>query len=147
MALPESVELPIQLSEGSTLPAYQTLGSAGMDLCTSEEFVLNPMERRLVGTGLRIAIPEGYEGQVRPRSGLAVRHGISMVNTPGTIDSDYRGEVRLILINFGNEAVQFSQGERIGQLVICPVVRASLKVVDGLDSTERGEGGFGSTGK
>jgi dUTP pyrophosphatase len=129
------------------MPSYQTAGSAGMDLCTSEEFVLNPMERRLVGTGIRIAIPVGFEGQVRPRSGLAVRHGISMVNTPGTIDSDYRGELRLILINFGTETVQFSQGDRIGQLVICPIVRAELRVVDGLDSTERGEGGFGSTGR
>jgi len=147
MHRPETVDLPIQLSEGATLPAYQTSGAAGMDLCTSETFVLNPMERRLVGTGVRVAIPEGFEGQVRPRSGLAIRNGISMVNTPGTIDSDYRGELRLILINFGAEAVQFSQGDRIGQLVICPVVRAAIKVVDGLDDTERGEGGFGSTGK
>src|SRR5471030_708803 len=115
MPLPETIELPIHLSEGSTLPAYQTADAAGLDLCTAEEFLLGPMERRLVSTGIRIAIPRGYEGQVRPRSGLAIRHGISMVNTPGTIDSDYRGEVRLILINFGTEAVQFSQGDRIGQ--------------------------------
>ncbi len=140
------VEVPIQLSDAATLPAYQTPGAAGMDLCCSEEFSICPMERKLVGTGVRIAVPEGYEAQVRPRSGLAFRHGISLVNTPGTIDSDYRGEVKLILINFGSETVQFSQGERVGQLVICPVIRASLKVVDELDGTQRGAGGFGSTG-
>jgi dUTP pyrophosphatase len=147
MPLPEPVELPIQLSEGATLPSYQTAGAAGLDICSAESFELNPMERKLVSTGIRLAIPEGYEGQVRPRSGLAVRHGISMVNTPGTIDSDYRGELKLILINFGADAVQFSRGDRIGQLVICPVVRAKLKVVDELEGTKRGEGGFGSTGK
>ena len=145
--MPNIVEVPIQISAAATLPSYQTSGAAGLDICCSEDFVLSPMERKLVSTGIRMAIPEGYEAQVRPRSGLAIRHGISMVNTPGTIDSDYRGEVRLILINFGAEAVQFNQGERIGQLVVCPVVRAHLKVVNELDGTERGEGGFGSTGK
>jgi dUTP pyrophosphatase len=140
------VEVPIQLSEPATLPAYQTAGSAGMDLCCTESFSICPMERKLVGTGIRIAVPTGYEAQVRPRSGLAIRHGISMVNTPGTIDSDYRGEVMLILINFGSETVQFSQGERIGQLVFCPVVQANLIVVEQLDGTQRGAGGFGSTG-
>jgi dUTP pyrophosphatase len=105
------------------------------------------MERKLVGTGIRIAVPQGFEAQVRPRSGLAIKHGISMVNSPGTIDSDYRGEIKLILINFGSEAVQFNQGERIGQLVMCPVARASLKVVKELNETERGQGGFGSTGR
>ncbi len=147
MSVPEIVELPIQLSDAATMPSYQTDGAAGLDLCCSERFTLQPLERKLIGTGVRIAIPVGYEGQVRPRSGLAIRHGISMVNSPGTIDSDYRGEIKLILINFGAEAVQFNRGERIGQLVICPVVRAQLKVVDELDGTERGEGGFGSTGK
>ena len=147
MLVSHMVEVPIQLSEFATLPSYQTLGAAGMDVCCSEEFSISPMERKLIGTGIRMAIPEGYEAQVRPRSGLAIRHGISMVNTPGTIDSDYRGELKLILINFGSEAVQFNQGERIGQLVFCPVVRASLKVVNELDGTERGQGGFGSTGK
>jgi len=141
------LELPVQLTEGATLPSYQTAGAAGLDLCCSEDFTLEPMERKLVSTGVRIAIPAGYEGQVRPRSGLAIRHGISMVNTPGTIDSDYRGELRLILINFGSDAVTFSRGDRIGQLVLCPVSRAQLKVVDGLDITDRGEGGFGSTGR
>lgn len=128
------------------MPRYQTAGAAGMDLCCAESFSLAPMERKLVPTGLRIAIPEGHEGQVRPRSGLAVRHGISMVNTPGTIDSDYRGEIALILINLGSDTVEFNRGERIGQLVVCPVTRVAIEVVDSLDGTERGEGGFGSTG-
>ena len=147
MLVSNMVEVPIKLSEAATLPSYQTPGAAGLDLCCAEGFSIEPMERKLVGTGIRIAIPHGFEAQVRPRSGLAIRHGISMVNTPGTIDSDYRGEVMLILINFGAEAVQFRQGERIGQLVICPVMRAQLKVVDELEGTERGEGGFGSTGR
>ncbi|MGV3614582.1 MAG: dUTP diphosphatase [Fimbriimonas sp.] len=132
--------------EGAELPTYQTAGSAGMDLRCFEDFSLAPLERRLVRTGLRIALPEGYEAQVRPRSGLALRHGIAMVNTPGTIDWDYRGEIGLILINLGSDVVQFSKGERVGQLVICPVVRAQLEVVDGLDETARGSAGFGSTG-
>ena len=118
-----------------------------MDLRSVEEVVLLPLERRLVPTGLRVAIPEGYEGQVRPRSGLAVRHGISMVNTPGTIDSDYRGEIRVLLINLSDSIVQLEKGERIAQLVICPVVRAEIAVVEQLDETERGAGGFGSTGR
>lgn len=136
----------VTLGEGATIPDYQTPGAAGMDLCCSESFAIDPMERRLVKTGLRIAVPEGFEAQVRPRSGLALRHGISMVNTPGTIDSDYRGEVGVLLINFGTDTVEFSQGDRIGQLVIVPVARAEIRVVEVLDETERGEGGFGSTG-
>lgn len=136
----------VTLDENATLPRYQTAGAAGMDLCCSESFTLQPMERRLVKTGIRIAVPEGFEAQVRPRSGLALKKGVSMVNTPGTIDSDYRGEVGLILINFGSEAVEFSQGDRIGQLVIAPVARAEMQVVEVLDETERGAGGFGSTG-
>lgn len=141
-----TVKLPIVLGPDATAPRYQTAGSAGMDLCCAEEVELAPMERRLVSTGLRIAVPEGYEAQVRPRSGLAIRHGISMVNTPGTIDSDFRGEVKIILINFGENVVKFARGERIGQLVLCPVVRAEVVIVEELDSTERGHGGFGSTG-
>jgi len=141
-----TIRLPIVLSSDATLPRYQTSGSAGLDLCCSESFEIKPMERRLVGTGLQIAIPQGYEGQVRPRSGLAIRHGISMVNSPGTIDSDYRGEVKIILINFGESVVKFQRGERIGQLVLCAVARAELDVVPVLDETDRGEGGFGSTG-
>ena len=105
------------------------------------------MERKLVPTGLRVAIPQGFEGQVRPRSGLAVKHGIGMINAPGTIDSDYRGEIKVILINLGSEVVRLDEGERIAQLVICPVARAAIIEVDELESTIRGEGGFGSTGR
>jgi dUTP pyrophosphatase len=117
-----------------------------MDLRCLEDFSLEPMQRQLVKTGLRVAIPEGFEAQVRPRSGLAARHGITMVNSPGTIDSDYRGEIGVILINLGAERVEFSAGERIGQLVIAPVVRAQWQLVETLEASERGEGGFGSTG-
>lgn len=140
------MRIEVTLTEDAKKPEYQTAGSAGMDICCSEEVTLQPMERKMVATGVRIAVPEGYECQVRPRSGLAIRHGISMVNTPGTIDSDYRGEIKLIMVNFGDSAVSFPKGERVGQLVICPVVRATLEVVPELDSTHRGDGGFGSTG-
>lgn len=136
----------IALNPGAVLPEYQTPQSAGMDLCCTEDFTLAPLERKMVGTGLRIAVPEGYEAQIRPRSGLAIRHGISMVNTPGTIDADYRGEIKVLLINLGAEAVRFDKGDRIGQMVICPVMRAEWRVVDALGETERGAGGFGSTG-
>jgi dUTP pyrophosphatase len=101
----------------------------------------------LVPTGVRLEIPQGYEGQVRPRSGLALKHGIAMVNAPGTIDSDYRGEIGVLLVNLGQNRVEFNAGDRVAQLVICPVIQASLKVVTQLDETERGSGGFGSTGK
>jgi dUTP pyrophosphatase len=140
------ITIPIQLSEAATLPAYKTAGSAGLDLCASEPVDLQPLERKLVPTGVRVAIPDGFEGQVRPRSGLALKQGISMVNTPGTIDSDYRGEIGVILINLGQEPVHFEKGDRIAQLVICPVAHGELFVVASLDSSERGEGGFGSTG-
>ena len=140
------VEIPVVLAEGAALPTYQTDGAAGMDLRSTEDVRLEPGERKAVPTGLRLAIPEGYEGQVRPRSGLALRHGVSMVNSPGTIDADYRGEVRMILINLGAEVVQFSRGERLGQLVICPIARAVLRPVERLEGSARGEGGFGSTG-
>jgi dUTP pyrophosphatase len=143
----DAVKVKISLSEGAVLPAYQTEHSAGMDLRCAEDFTLYPKERRLVGTGLKMAIPPGYEGQVRPRSGLAFKHGISLVNTPGTIDADYRGEIGVILINHGADVVTFNAGDRIAQFVIAPVVRAELIVVDELETTERGEGGFGSTGR
>lgn len=117
-----------------------------MDVRCLHGFEISPGERKLVPTGLRIAIPEGYEAQIRPRSGLALKHGISMVNTPGTIDSDYRGEVGVILINHGSEKVAFSAGERIAQMVVCPVARAEMVVVEDLDATSRAGGGFGSTG-
>ncbi len=142
----DHVQVRVTLSEGAVLPDYQTPHAAGMDIRCAQSFTLYPNERRLIPTGLKMAIPEGYEGQVRPRSGLALKHGISLVNTPGTIDSDYRGEIGVILINHGQDVVTFSAGERIAQMVICPVTRAELVVVDELESTERGEGGFGSTG-
>ena len=138
--------MKVALGTDAVLPRYQTAGSAGMDICSTEEVVLGPLERRLVPTGLRVAIPQGYEGQVRPRSGLALKMGVTMVNTPGTIDSDYRGEIKCILINLSSESVRLEKGERIAQLVIVPVAQAELAVVDDLDGTERGEGGFGSTG-
>lgn len=129
------------------LPRYETAGSAGLDLRADEPVALAPGERRLVPTGLAVEIPPGHEGQVRPRSGLALRLGVGMVNAPGTIDSDYRGEVGVILVNHGREPVSFARGERIAQLVIAPVARAELVLVDDLAESERGGGGFGSTGK
>lgn len=129
------------------LPRYETPGSAGMDLRADEPFALAPGERRLVPTGLAVEIPPGHEGQVRPRSGLAARHGIALVNAPGTIDSDYRGEVGVLLVNLGREPVTFARGDRIAQLVVAPVVQADIEVVDDLSGTGRGGGGFGSTGQ
>ncbi|HSM91445.1 MAG TPA: dUTP diphosphatase [Anaeromyxobacteraceae bacterium] len=129
------------------LPRYETAGSAGLDLRADEPVALAPGERRLVPTGLAVEIPYGYEGQVRPRSGLALRLGVGMVNAPGTIDSDYRGEVGVILVNHGREPVSFARGERIAQLVIAAVARAELVLVDELADSDRGAGGFGSTGK
>ncbi len=130
------------------LPSYKTRGSAGMDLhaAISAMVVLAPGQRQLIPTGLRFAIPEGCEGQVRPRSGLALRHGLSIVNSPGTIDSDYRGEVGIVLINHGLEPVTIEPLQRIAQLVITPVIIAELVEADDLDATERGSGGYGSTG-
>jgi dUTP pyrophosphatase len=141
------IRVPLVLAEGAALPFYASAGAAGADICASESFSLEPMERKRVPTGLRIAVPEGFEVQIRPRSGLAARHGLSMVNTPGTIDSDYRGEICVILINLGPERIQFEAGERIAQMVLAPVYQAEFEVCDDLDSTERGAAGFGSTGK
>jgi dUTP pyrophosphatase len=129
------------------LPRYETEGSAGLDLRADEPVALAPGERALVATGLSLEIPPGFEGQVRPRSGLAARHGVGLLNSPGTIDPDYRGEVKVILVNLGQAAVQFQRGERIAQLVIAPVARATLEVVEALGETGRGAGGFGSTGR
>ena len=132
------------------LPAYATSQSAGMDLRANIEspITLHPMERTLVPTGIRIELPEGYEAQVRPRSGLALKHGITVLNTPGTIDADYRGDCGVILINFGQEPYTFEAGERIGQFVIKrDVVQADWDLVLFLDETERGQGGFGHSGK
>ncbi|MGH6785936.1 MAG: dUTP diphosphatase [Novosphingobium sp.] len=132
--------------DGLDLPAYATAGAAGMDVVSAEELMLAPGARHAVATGLSFAIPPGFEIQVRPRSGLALRHGISVPNTPGTIDSDYRGELKVILINHGAEPFAIRRGDRIAQLVLAPVVRAGWVEVADLDETARGEGGFGSTG-
>jgi len=128
-------------------PRYQSEGAAGLDLRADEDFALEPGERRLVPTGLALAIPEGFEGQVRPRSGLAARHGIALVNAPGTIDADYRGEVQVILVNLGPAPFAARRGERIAQLVVSPVARVAVALVEELPGTSRGEGGFGSTGQ
>ncbi len=137
-------------AEGLPLPSYETPGAAGMDLRAAvpedEPMTLRPGSRAMIPTGLCIAVPEGFEAQVRPRSGLAARQGITCLNTPGTVDSDYRGEVKVILINLGEEDAVIRRGERIAQMVICPVVQASWVESGPLDETSRGSGGFGSTG-
>jgi dUTP pyrophosphatase len=133
--------------EGLPLPAYASEHAAGLDVVAAEALVLAPGERAAVATGFAIAIPHGYEVQVRPRSGLALKQGISVLNTPGTIDSDYRGEVKVILANLGAEPFAVVRGERIAQLVPAPVLRACFEEVDELDATDRGSGGFGSTGR
>ncbi len=132
--------------EGLPLPAYATSGAAGMDVVSAEDVTLAPGARHAVATGLAMAIPQGYEVQVRPRSGLALKHGITVPNTPGTIDSDYRGELKVILINLGTEPFVIARGDRVAQLVLAPVVQAAWDEVIELDATERGAGGFGSTG-
>ena len=130
------------------LPRYMTAHSAGMDLFADVEgeVVLKPGERRLIPTGIALAIPAGYEGQIRPRSGLALREGITVVNTPGTIDADYRGEVGILLINLGQQPFRVKRGDRIAQLVIAPVCRAELELTEELEATPRNDGGFGHTG-
>mgnify|MGYP001070765174 CR=1 FL=1 len=136
------------------LPSYETAGAAGADLRANlpaaeraAGFVLRPMERRVVPTGLRVEIPDGFEAQIRPRSGLALKHGISLPNTPGTIDSDYRGPLGVLLINLGVEPFVIGHGERIAQMIVAPVVRAVFAEAGSLDATARGVGGFGSTGR
>jgi len=133
--------------EGLPLPAYATAGAAGMDVVAAEELVLAPGARHAVATGFAMAIPVGFEVQVRPRSGLALKHGITCLNTPGTIDSDYRGEVKVILANLGDAPFPIARGDRIAQLVPAPVQHADLEEVASLDETARGSGGFGSTGR
>ncbi len=132
--------------EGLDLPVYATVGAAGMDVVSAEDVTIAPGMRHAVATGLAMAIPEGYEIQVRPRSGLALKHGITVPNTPGTIDSDYRGELKVILINHGGSDFAIRRGDRVAQLVLAPVTRASWLEVETLDETARGTGGFGSTG-
>lgn len=131
---------------GLPLPAYATAGAAGMDIVAAEDVTIPPMGRHAVSTGFAIAIPDGYEVQVRPRSGLALKHGISLPNTPGTIDSDYRGELKIIMINLGESDFVIARGDRIAQLVVAPVQIAIFAEVQELDDTARGSGGFGSTG-
>jgi len=133
--------------EGLPLPAYATAHAAGMDVVAAESITLAPGARHAVATGFAIAIPEGHEVQVRPRSGLALKHGITCLNTPGTIDADYRGEVKVILANLGDAPFEVVRGERIAQLVPAPVVRARFVEAETLDDTDRGGGGFGSTGR
>lgn len=138
--LPHGADLP--------LPAYETTGAAGLDLraAIAEPLTVAPGRRQLVPTGLALQLPEGFEAQVRPRSGLALRHGVTVLNSPGTVDRDYRGEVSVVLINHGEEPFRIARGDRIAQLVIAPVTQARLVEVDMLDETERGAGGYGSTG-
>ena len=130
-----------------SLPSYATTGSAGLDLCAALAHRIDPGERKLVGTGFAIALPTNCEGQIRPRSGLAARSGLTVLNAPGTIDADYRGEVKVLLINLGLEPVEIASGDRIAQLVVAPVSRLRLVEVEDLPSTARGAGGFGSTGR
>ncbi|WP_298289652.1 dUTP diphosphatase [Novosphingobium sp.] len=146
-----SPEVPVLVKrlphgEGLPLPAYATEGAAGMDVVAAEDLDLAPGARHAVATGLSIAIPAGYEIQVRPRSGLALKHGVTVPNTPGTIDSDYRGELKVIMINLGHESFSIRRGDRVAQLVLAPVTRGTWLEVEELDATARGEGGFGSTG-
>ena len=133
---------------GLPLPAYATDGAAGADLCAAVdgEMIIEPGDRAAVPTGLVLEIPQGYEGQVRPRSGLAIKAGLTIVNAPGTIDSDYRGELKVLMVNLGSEPVSINRGDRIAQLLVAPVIRASFVEAEDLSASDRGEGGFGSTG-
>ncbi len=143
------MEIKVLNRSAFPLPQYATEHSAGMDLRanTQESIVIKPLERVLVPTGLHIQLPEGYEAQIRPRSGLAIKHGIGIVNAPGTIDADYRGEIKIILVNLSNEEFVLNPGERIAQMVIAKYEKATLIDVPALDESARGEGGFGSTGR
>ena len=143
------MEVKIVNKSNHRLPEYATIGSAGMDLKanTTEPIVLGPLERQMIPTGLYIALPEGYEAQVRPRSGLAAKYGVTVANSPGTVDADYRGEIKVILINLSNEKFVVNPGDRIAQMVVARYERVEWNEVATLDETERGEGGFGHTGK
>lgn len=149
MHSPEPVSVMVKRlphGEGLNLPVYATAGAAGMDVVSAEDVTIAPGARHAVATGLCVAIPAGYEIQVRPRSGLALKHGVTVPNTPGTIDSDYRGELKVIMINLGAEPFEIRRGDRVAQLVLAPVTRAGWIEVTELDDTARGAGGFGSTG-
>ncbi|MBH5321030.1 dUTP diphosphatase [Aurantiacibacter sediminis] len=144
-------KVPVQIKRlphghGLEFPVYASTGAAGMDVVAAESLTLRPSQRHAVATGFAIAIPDGYEVQVRPRSGLALKHGITLPNTPGTIDSDYRGELKIIMINLGDDDFPIERGDRIAQLVLAPVTLAAWEEVDELSETVRGKGGFGSTG-
>ena len=142
------INLPVINKSNNPLPKYQTEQSAGVDLCAflSSDLVLKPNDRKLIGTGLHIALPEGYEAQIRPRSGLAFKHGITIINSPGTIDADYRGELKIALINHSNVDFVIKNGDRIAQMVISKYEQIFFTLTDSLDETERGEGGYGHTG-
>lgn len=143
------IEIKCIAEEGAVVPSYETVGSAGADIRAflSESVTIKPLERAMISTGLKFEIPLGYEMQIRPRSGLAAKNGVTVLNTPGTIDSDYRGEVKIILINLGSEDFVVNNGDRIAQAVIAPVTQGVFSIANELSSTSRGEGGFGSTGK
>ncbi len=143
------MKIKIVNNSNNPLPEYATEQSAGLDLRANltADVTLQPLERRLIPIGLRIALPKGYEAQVRPRSGLALKHGITLLNTPGTIDADYRGEIGVIMVNLSNEPFKITHGDRIAQLVIARFEHADWDIVESLDETSRGEGGFGHTGK
>jgi len=138
-----------KLQKNIILPEYKTDGSSGMDLMANVEQTVKilPAEKKIISTGIMVAIPEQYEIQIRPRSGLAAKNGISVLNTPGTIDSDYRGEIKVILINLGKDIFQINKNDRIAQMIVCPIIKVELKEVESLPETVRGEGGFGSTNK
>ena len=138
-----------KLHKNIILPEYKTDGSSGMDLMANVEQTVKilPGEKKIISTGIMVAIPEQYEIQIRPRSGLAAKNGISVLNTPGTIDSDYRGEIKVILINLGKDIFQINKNDRIAQMIVCPIIKVELEEVESLPETARGEGGFGSTNK
>lgn len=139
--------VPVVSKTANTLPQYETPGAAGLDICCDMDFTIDPGCRHLIPTGIFAEIPQGYEIQVRPRSGLAIKHGITVLNSPGTIDSDYRGEICIIMINHGINSVEFFKGDRVAQLVLCKVERIEWLPVEALTGTFRGKKGFGSTGK
>ncbi len=138
-----------KLDKQAIIPKYETFGSSGLDLSANinSSLIIKPGEKCLIPTGLAVSIPKGYELQIRPRSGLAIKNSITVLNTPGTIDSDYRGEIKIVLINLGNEDFKVTSGSRIAQMILCPVSIAEIEEIEDLDKTDRGSGGFGSTGK
>ena len=142
------IDLSITNKSNNPLPKYQTKQSAGLDLCAflDEELILKPMDRKLIGTGLYIALPEGFEAMIRPRSGMAFKHGITVINSPGTIDADYRGEIKIALVNLSQENFTIKNGDRVAQMVVNKYEQVSFNLTDSLDDTERGEGGYGHTG-